>query len=65
MNSEDDRETVLVMVAIRKRKGQQLPGTLTDALADRAYNLISVYGKTADVTAQLVTLPVQAWELRG
>lgn len=63
MSLEDDRETVLVMVVIRKRKDQRLPDQLTDALADRAYNLIAVYGKTAEVTAQLVTMPRPAWEM--
>lgn len=63
MNSEQDRETVLLMVAIIKRKGQRLPDTLTDAIADKAYNLIAVSGKTAEVTAQIVTIPQPVWEV--
>jgi hypothetical protein len=36
---------------------------LCDMLATRAYNLIALHGKTAEVTAKIVEMPPLPWEV--
>ncbi len=62
MSLANDRERIAVLVWIDQRKGERLPDNLTDVLADKAYNLIAISGKTANVCAQIVKMPALAWE---
>jgi hypothetical protein len=54
-------KTILTILIEHK---EPLPAnlSLTDDLAQRAFNLIAQHGKTADATAQLASMPPLPWE---
>ena len=52
----------VITVLIESKEPLKPDLDLCDLLATRAYNRIAMFGKTADVTAQITEMPALPWE---